>query len=92
MYDIVRSVIESGRYELTDMLAKIDTLWVQGDLTDEQRTELVAVARENASPEASYAPLQTQIDNLADAVADLSTRVKALESDAYPGAWQEVDE
>lgn len=140
MYDILRSVIESGRYELTDMLAKIDTLWVQGDLTDEQRTELVAVARENASPEASYAPLQTQIDNLADAVADLSTRVKALESggsepepseeypayvqptgahdayntgdkityngkkyvcqmdgcvwtpDAYPGAWQEVDE
>lgn len=80
MYDIVWSVIESGRYELTDMLAKIDTLWVQGDLTDEQRTELVTLAREKANPEASYAPLQTQIDNLADAIADLSARVKPLES------------
>lgn len=27
---------------------KIDTLWVQGDLTNEQRTELIQLARDNA--------------------------------------------
>lgn len=35
MYEIIKSVIQSGRYELTDMLTKIDTLWVQGSLTDD---------------------------------------------------------
>lgn len=30
------------------MLTKIDTIWLQGDLTDDQRTELTALAREKA--------------------------------------------
>lgn len=30
MYEIVKNVITSGQYELTDMLKKIDTLWLQG--------------------------------------------------------------
>lgn len=33
------------------MQTKIDTLWVQGDLTDEQRTELLALMKENVKPE-----------------------------------------
>lgn len=37
MYDTIKDVINSGRYELNDMLHKIDTLWVQGDLDDDQR-------------------------------------------------------
>ena len=49
-------------YELTDMLIKIDTLWVQGSLMEQQRTELISLARQNADPAASYAPLQDQID------------------------------
>ena len=32
MHDTIKDVINSGRYELNDMLHKIDTLWVQGDL------------------------------------------------------------
>lgn len=49
MYDTIVSVIESGHYELADMLNKIDTLWVQGDLDDEQRTYLITRANENAN-------------------------------------------
>lgn len=37
MYEIVKNVIMSKRYELNDMLKKIDTLWVQGDITEEQK-------------------------------------------------------
>lgn len=44
MYDTIKDVINSGRYELNDMLHKIDTLWVQGDLDDDQRDELVELA------------------------------------------------
>lgn len=50
MYEILKKVITSKRYELTDMLRKIDTLWAQGDLDDEQRTELIALAAETRSP------------------------------------------
>lgn len=80
MYDIIKSVIESKRYELTDMLTKIDTIWVQGDLADEQRTELIALAQQNAQPENSYAPLQAQIDKAFEQIAALAARVAALEA------------
>ena len=51
MYEIVKNVITSGDFKLADMQTKIDTLWVQGDLTDEQRTELLALMKENVKPE-----------------------------------------
>lgn len=65
MYDIIKNVIDSGRFELVDILKKIDTIWLQGDITDEQREGLVELAQEKAKPENSFAPLQEQIDNLA---------------------------
>lgn len=68
MYVIVKQVIESGRYELSAMLTKIDTLWVQGSLTDEEKNELVSLAQEHANPEYSYAPMQKQINDLFSAV------------------------
>lgn len=90
MYDIIKSVINSGRYDLSDMLKKIDTIWLQGNITDEQKDELVGFARDKAIPENSYEPLQQQIDDLATLVADINTRLKTLEggepepSEEYP--------
>ena len=40
MYEIIKSVIESQKYLLADLLYKIDTIWIQGDITDNQREEL----------------------------------------------------
>lgn len=77
MYEIIKAVIESGRFELTDMLAKVDTIWLQASITDEQRTELVALAREKAVPENSYASLQKQLDNLYANMAELAASIKA---------------
>ena len=34
MYEIVKNVVTSGDFKLAEMQTKIDTLWVQGDLTD----------------------------------------------------------
>lgn len=80
MHDTIKDVINSGRYELNDMLHKIDTLWVQGDLDDDQRDELVELARENATPEQTYAPIQEQIDQAFAQISALDTRIKALET------------
>lgn len=89
MYDVIRDVINSQRYVLADMLHKIDTLWVQGDLDDEQRTELIALAQGNAD--------MTQEVNVLTKIEELEQRVRALETgntepgEAYPdyvvGKW-----
>lgn len=94
MHEIILSVINTGSFELTDILRKIDTLWLQGDIDDDQRTELINAAREKADPSSSYAPLQEQLNKLANELAALAARVTALEGggadpgDEYPAYVQ----
>ena len=64
MYEIIKNVILSGTYELTSMLKKIDTVWIQGGISDEQRTELIEMTQAHANPDNSHAPLQEQINAL----------------------------
>lgn len=75
MYEIIKSVIEEGRYNLEDILKKIDTIWIQGSITEEQKTELVLLAQEKAKPENSYAPLQNQIDTLFKNMSEIAGQV-----------------
>lgn len=96
MYEIIRNVIQSGRYELSDMLRKIDVIWLRGDLDDSQKTELVSLAQSNADPENSYASVQKQIDNLytnigemGQAILDLTNRVTTLEGGKVPEVPEE---
>lgn len=77
MYEVTKNVIQSGNYELSGILAKIDTLWLQGSITDAERMELMAMARAKADPQNTFAPLQAQIDALA-------IRVAALEGEKAP--------
>ena len=92
MYTIIKSVINSGNFELVDILAKIDTMWVQGSITDGQRTELTALARDEATPEATYAPLQEQVDTLAERLDALTARVTAIEAGTPAEPPAEPDE
>lgn len=41
MYNIIKTVITSGSFELTDIIRKIDTVWLEGKITDEKKAELV---------------------------------------------------
>ena len=72
MFDVVMNVIKSKNYELKDILTKIDTLWVQGSITEEQRLSLITEAQNNAMVENS-------IDILSK-LYDLDRRVTALEN------------
>ena len=91
MYTIISNVLKSRNYELNDMLRKIDTIWVQGSLTDEERGELVELAQSNADPARSYAPLQEQINQAVDRIKALAGRMAKLEAgeEPEPEEWPE---
>lgn len=78
MYEVIENVILEGRYELSDILMKIDTYWLQSKLTDEEKAALVKLAQEKANPENSYAPVQEQIKELFEITDSLKTEVKTL--------------
>lgn len=80
MYSIIKQVIESKNFELTSILRKINTLWAEDELNDEQREELITLARESAKPENSYAPLQNQIDALFANVKELAQEIATLKN------------
>lgn len=80
MYNIIKQVIESKNFELTSILKKINTLWAEDELNDEQREELIALARENAKAENSYAPLQNQIDTLFANIKELAQEILTLKN------------
>jgi predicted RecB family endonuclease len=71
MYEIIKAVIESGNYELSDILAKIDKRCVENQITEEQRDELQTMARENADTTKS-------VDVMAK-LQELEARIKVLE-------------
>lgn len=71
MQKIIEKVIESKNFELSDMLKKIDTLWVQGSIDEATRKILMDKARNNANT-------QNSLDILAK-IEELDKRVKALE-------------
>ena len=79
MYTIIEAVIISKNYELSDILKKIDTIWLQGGITDEEKTSLIAKAQENADGKQSYLPLQEQINKLFTIIDSISDRVTILE-------------
>lgn len=72
MYNIIKNVLNSGGYDLTAILKKVDTLWVQGKLTDTEYEELNTIARGGAKPENSI--------DIIRKLEELDKRVIALES------------
>lgn len=79
MYEVIKNVIDSGDYELVDMLNKIDKLWIEGKLTEDQRNELITLARENADPEESKPEVTARLTKLEFDFKTLDERVKKLE-------------
>ena len=92
MYEIIKSVISSKRYELSDILTKIDKIWIQGDITEEERSELVSLAQENADPMKSYAPIQQQIDELFKNMEELAKEIRDLKYGQVSGEETETEE
>lgn len=88
MYEVIKNVINSKDYKLEDILYKINKMWIEGAIAEEEKTELDGLARENAKAENSYAPLQEQIDKLYVDMKELEARISLLEQED----GQEVEE
>lgn len=71
MYNIVKNVIVSKNYDLKDILNKIENMWVRGKLTEDQKEELMSLARNEASVDNSI--------NVFHKLEELDRRVRALE-------------
>lgn len=80
MYEIIKNVILAENYELVDILKKINTVWIESNITDEQKQELEELARTNAKAENSYAPLQKQLENTNLRIDSLEERIAKLEN------------
>lgn len=95
MYDTLWQTIQGGDYRLEDILHKIDVFWVEGQITQEQREELIALALEHLDPESERPELETRLETLAAQVAALADRVTALEESGSagedPGGQEEPD-
>lgn len=76
MYEIIKNVILSKDFKLEDLLNKIDTIWLQGKITEEEKLELIDLARENALAENSYKPVQEQIDKAFEMISELKETVE----------------
>ena len=57
MYEIIKNVLTHNDYDLTAILRKIDTIWMQGKLTDDEYNELIDLARGNSD-------FKNSVDNL----------------------------
>ena len=82
MYSVIKDVIEKGDFELIDMLAKINKLWVESSLTEEERDELVSLARTNANPDNSYAENAEQIELIWKELENIKGRLNTLENNS----------
>lgn len=78
MYNSVLIVIQSGEYNLSDLIKKIDTLWLKSYLTDDERESLTKLAIEKANPD-------TGLPSFSERMAALEKRVSKLEGNLSSG-------
>ena len=76
MKEFIKSVIETGTYVLAEMETRIQKMYVMGKLTEEEMTDLLALAADHAKDE-------QQIDVVAK-LKELEDRVFSLEHPAEP--------
>ena len=81
MYKIIKSVIIAGNFKLSDMTNKINTLWVTGELNDEQRDELLQLMNDHLNPATEAPELSERINRVEQRVTILEDAVKELQSD-----------
>ena len=90
MYNIVKDVAQAGNFELSDMLEKINVIWLKGDISYEQRSELIALAQEKATPQNSL-DLVKKIEELDKRIVALENKLAAGDSGVEEGETPSVE-
>lgn len=71
MFNVFKNVIENRNFELKGIIKKIDTLWAQSSITDDERAELISLAQSKAN-------IQQSIDVM-QKLEELDKRMKVVE-------------
>ena len=79
MYNMILRIITSGDYKITDITNKINTMWITGNLTDDQRDNLLSQAAEHLDPETERPEVIEMLEKLAERITDLEQRLAKLE-------------
>ena len=82
LYGIIKQVIESKDYKLSEITGRIEKRCFEGRISEEERDELLAMANQNASADKEKAAMQNQIDALFGIVGELALEIKALKEGA----------
>ena len=82
-------LIGGRQYDLEDVLHRIDVMYAAGRLTDGEREELYAYAREHAKSQYDYS---AEIESLWTAVRDIRDRLTALEGESTEEPEEPTDE
>ena len=89
MFEIIKNVISEKQFELSDILKKINTVWVQGDISDEEKTELAGMAQDNVDTSNSI-EVTAKLEELDRRVRVLENKFSG-ETEEYPdyviGKW-----
>ena len=85
---MIESTILSGDYELDKILSSIDLYHIEGSLTDEERRELIDLARENAKIQYK----EEDISQLFDRLHALEERVTKLEKTEVVEKYPEYED
>lgn len=80
MYKIMQSVIHAGGFKLKDMRHKVNKMYIQGELTEDQADQLLAQAVQGATPDAERPELLQIVKNLSAKVDALASEVAALKT------------
>lgn len=84
MINAIKNVIQNKNYKLEELLYKINKMYIESRITEQEKDELDSLARANAKAENNY-NIQKQID-------ELRVRVEALEGNTQGEATEEYQE
>lgn len=89
MYEIIKVIIQSGNFIVSDITRKIDTLWAESKLTDEERQQLSEMMIDYINPNTQAPELKELYLQLKEEVAILKEEVAELkgaeETEPGPG-------
>ena len=88
MYDIIKNIIENGTFRVSDLTNKIDTLWAESKLNDEERNQLVQMMTDHLNPDSEAPELKDLYERLEARVTTLEEEVKKLKGEE-PGGGEE---
>lgn len=80
MYKIIKDVIDSKDFKLENILHKINKMYIEDRISEEQKSELDNLARSKAKAENSYASADERLDDIYSKIYEILERVDKLEN------------